>query len=71
MGNLDNRPIGKCSQCGGIVSVPTYFHSVNRPLPTCERCGAVADETSNLPVIKTIGGTTTIPKPRGYYYQPQ
>lgn len=53
MGNLDRKPIGKCSQCGGVVSVPTVFWSVNRPVPSCERCGAVADEAAGLPVIPT------------------
>lgn len=52
-GNGNRKPIGKCSQCGGIVSVPEAWMSVNRPVPTCEKCGAVADETQNLPTIKT------------------
>ena len=53
-GNLDRRPIGKCSQCGGVGSIPTVFWSVNRPVARCERCGAIADETDRLPVIPTI-----------------
>ncbi len=50
-GNLDRRPIGKCSRCGGVVSIPLIWFSIRRPVPSCESCGAVADETANLPVI--------------------
>jgi hypothetical protein len=52
-GNSHLRPIGRCSECGGVVSIPTVWHSVSRPVPSCEACGAVADETSHLPVIPT------------------
>lgn len=52
--NLDQLPVGKCSNCGGVVSIPRVFYSVKRPVPTCEKCGAKADETQNLPLIKTI-----------------
>lgn len=52
--NLNNAVIGKCSRCGGPVSVPKIWWGVNRPVARCERCGAVADETANLPVIPTI-----------------
>ena len=46
--NGNNRPVGKCSQCGGVVSVPRIWHGVNRPVPTCERCGAGEDEAASL-----------------------
>lgn len=52
-GNLNRRPIGKCSQCGGVVSIPTIWWSVSRPVAQCESCGAVLDETWNLPVVPT------------------
>lgn len=52
-GNINNRPIGKCSECGGIVSVPLVYWSVNRPVPKCERCGALADESEMLPIVQT------------------
>lgn len=52
-GNMNRRIIGKCSQCGGVVSVETVYWSVNRPVPSCEQCSAVADETAGLPVIPT------------------
>lgn len=48
------KPIGRCSQCGGIVSVPRYWIGVGRPPATCEICGATADHHPNLPVIPTI-----------------
>lgn len=54
-GNLNRQPIGRCSQCGGVVSTPRSFYSVNRPVPECESCGAVADEAANLPVVPTNG----------------
>lgn len=53
VGNLNKRPVGSCSQCGGVVSLPITFHSVKRPVPTCESCGAVASETRNMPIIPT------------------
>jgi hypothetical protein len=47
----DKRIVGKCSICGGIVSVPTVFLSVVPPVPTCESCGASEDQTANLPTV--------------------
>lgn len=37
------RAIGKCSLCGGRVTVPTIWLGVIPPTPTCESCGAVAE----------------------------
>lgn len=51
---MNKRIVGKCSQCGGIVSVPTVYLSVVPPVPQCERCHAVQDVTDGLPIIKTI-----------------
>lgn len=42
--------IGKCSNCGGNVSVPTVWYSVVPPVPTCEKCGATPTDT--LPIIQ-------------------
>lgn len=53
-GNLNKRPVGRCSQCGGVVSIPPVFWSVMRPVPSCERCGAVLDEAHSLPVVPTM-----------------
>ena len=50
-GNMNNRIVGKCSKCGGIVSIPTVWMSVNRPIASCEKCGAYEDETAHLPEI--------------------
>ncbi len=46
---MSNRIIGKCSQCGGIVSVPTSHMSVIPPAPSCESCHGTPD---NLPTVK-------------------
>ncbi len=50
-GNINNRPIGKCSICGGIVSIPSVYMSVNKPIPRCENCGAV-EKSIDLPIIE-------------------
>lgn len=42
--------IGKCSNCGGNVSVPEVYHSVVPPVPTCDHCGA--KKKSDLPTIE-------------------
>lgn len=41
--------IGKCSICGGRVTVPHIWMSVEPPSPTCDGCHAVAENTG--PVI--------------------
>ncbi len=43
--------IGNCSHCGGPVSVPIHYMSVNPPIPECDSCGAQADNTAHLPTI--------------------
>lgn len=35
-----NKTIGNCSLCGGRVSLPEHWMSVNPPVPCCESCGA-------------------------------
>ena len=45
---MSRHVIGKCSICGGLVTLPEYHHSVTPPVPKCKKCGAVAD---NLPTI--------------------
>lgn len=47
----NRKVVGKCSICGGVVSVPTVIWSVVPPVPTCESCGAVMDQTANLPTV--------------------
>ena len=51
---LSNRPVGKCSRCNGVVSVPSVWMGVQRPPQRCESCGAVADPTEHLPTIKML-----------------
>lgn len=34
------RIIGRCSICGGNVTLPTFFASIVPPVPTCQSCGA-------------------------------
>lgn len=41
-----NEQIGKCSHCGGRVTMPRSWSSVVPPVPTCERCGARAKDKS-------------------------
>ncbi len=47
--SLMNKVIGKCSICGGRVTLPDAWYGVNPPIATCETCYATQD---NLPVIK-------------------
>lgn len=34
--------IGKCSICGGRVTVPSFFLGIYPPVPQCLNCGATA-----------------------------
>jgi hypothetical protein len=45
--------IGACSRCGGAVTLPCAWWSVELPRPTCEQCGAVARASG--PVIPMVG----------------
>ncbi len=45
-----DKTIGTCSECGGAVVLPEFYHSVVPPKPTCANCGAVAAEHG--PVIQ-------------------
>lgn len=47
----NNTVIGRCSYCGGLVTVPSIWMSVVPPVPTCEACGATADVNDKLPVL--------------------
>lgn len=59
---MNDTIIGKCSLCGGRVTVPSVFHSVIPPKPTCESCGAIAAEP-DLPVVPM----QPVPKPEPKY----
>lgn len=47
---MNETVIGSCSLCGGEVTVPTYWMSVEPAIPTCRACGATAAPRG--PVIK-------------------
>lgn len=47
---INDTLIGKCSICGGDVTVPKIHYSVIDPKPTCKKCGAV--KANDMPVIK-------------------
>ena len=47
---MSKRIIGSCSLCGGTVSTPTVFYSVNPPVASCEKCGAT--EEQKFPVVE-------------------
>ena len=46
---MNEKIIGKCSICGGLVTVPNIWYGINPPIPTCSSCGAVKKDL--LPVI--------------------
>lgn len=48
---MNRKTIGKCSICGGRVTVPTTSLSVIPPRPQCEQCGAYASKTAGLPSV--------------------
>lgn len=48
---MNEKAVGKCSLCGGLVTVPTVFWSVVPPTPTCQKCGAVMDVAATLPTV--------------------
>lgn len=58
--------VGRCGNCGGVVSTPRLWYGVPRPPSTCESCGAVADETRGLPTIPMRG----VKDERGRYVAP-
>jgi len=48
----NTQVVGRCSQCGGLVTVPLVWHGVVPPTPTCASCGAVeSGDAAPLPVI--------------------
>lgn len=61
MHRANEQVCGKCSICGGIVTVATIWWSVVPPVPTCQKCGAVQDTTSNLPIVPMKGHRPEVP----------
>ena len=46
----NETPMGRCSICGGVVTVPLIWGGVYPPVPRCRACGAVMARPQ-LPVI--------------------
>jgi len=44
------RIIGKCSECGGPVTLENQWYSTEPQRPRCRNCGGI--EEANLPIIK-------------------
>ena len=42
MSQPQSKTVGRCSLCGGRVSMPDHWMSIVPPGPTCDACGAVA-----------------------------
>lgn len=47
------RVVGRCSLCGGLVTVPELWWGITPPPKTCNNCGAIAQDHfyENLPII--------------------
>lgn len=46
--------VGRCSLCGGQVSVPVHWSGVHPPVPTCRSCGAKASPSDYLPKLDMV-----------------
>ena len=55
---MNKQTVGRCSQCGGAVTLPLLWGGVNPPVATCDDCGATEDRLAHLPTIpmKPVGG---------------
>lgn len=64
---MNKTVCGTCSNCGGCVSTPTFYHSIVPPVPQCESCGAVAAAYGPVipmqPAPVRWVGTTTLDYP--------
>lgn len=65
---MNDKTIGKCSLCGGAVTVPAVWFGVVPPTPTCQKCGAISDENPGpvipmRPAPKVFTSTTIIVTP--------
>jgi len=55
--------VGTCGNCGGAVTIPTIWGSVEPATPTCNRCGAEAAmhgpvlPMKRAPVMRQFAGT--------------
>lgn len=50
-----DRVLGKCSLCGGLVTLPEAWCATIPPVPTCTNCGA--HEKTKLPTIEMEGAS--------------
>jgi hypothetical protein len=61
--------LGRCSICGGRVTVPTVWSASTPPVPTCEICGAIEDKGAPgekpLPIIRMTRRADNPYKPNG------
>ena len=44
--------VGKCSLCGGRVTLPNVWFGVYPPEPQCQKCGATHHKEDTMPVLK-------------------
>lgn len=51
----NEQVIGRCSICGGEVTVPVMWWGVIPPTPTCSKCGATEAKAAG-PVIPMVPG---------------
>ena len=47
---MTKQVVGRCSQCGGEVTVPSIWHGVEAPKASCSRCHAI-QSNQHLPII--------------------
>ena len=47
---MSDKVVGKCSNCGGVVTVPDIYHGIDQPSAECKSCGYVKS-TKGLPEI--------------------
>ena len=61
--------LGRCSICGGRVTVPTIWSGTIPPTPTCEVCGAIEATydpgEKPLPIIRMTRRADNPYKPNG------
>lgn len=60
------KVLGRCSLCGGSVTVPVIWYGIVPPDPTCESCNATAAlgpviPMSHGPKVQTVI-STAVPK---------
>jgi hypothetical protein len=47
---MSHTLLGRCSKCGGAVTVPHAWYGVTPAIPTCQACGA--RKKNDLPIIE-------------------